>query len=58
MEKGEWDLTKVDEDKLRITSDFGFGQMNRPGARARVALSGHCCGIFRDGFHEYSFVYR
>lgn len=52
MEKGGWDLSKVDlealkESKLAMT----FGQMNEPpGARARVALSGLTLAeYYRDG---------
>ena len=42
MEKGEWDLSKVDYDALaKSQCTMVFGQMNEPpGARARVALSG------------------
>ncbi len=42
MEKGSWDLSKVDETKLKESKlAMVFGQMNEPpGARARVALSG------------------
>jgi len=42
MEKGSWDLSKVDEKKLKESKlAMVFGQMNEPpGARARVALSG------------------
>ena len=42
MEKGEWDLSKVDKDALaKSQCTMVFGQMNEPpGARARVALSG------------------
>ncbi|HOO42660.1 MAG TPA: F0F1 ATP synthase subunit beta [Bacteroidales bacterium] len=42
MEKGEWDLTKVDYDELaKSQATLVFGQMNEPpGARASVALSG------------------
>ena len=52
MEKGEWDLSKVDQeslDKSQVT--MVFGQMNEPpGARARVALSGLTVAeSFRDG---------
>lgn len=52
MEKGGWDLTKVDKDKLKDSkATFVFGQMNEPpGARARVALSGLTLAeYFRDG---------
>lgn len=52
MEKGGWDLSKVDHQALaesKIT--LVFGQMNEPpGARARVALSGLTVAeYFRDG---------
>ncbi len=42
MEKGSWDLSKVDPEKLKHSKlAMVFGQMNEPpGARARVALSG------------------
>jgi F-type H+-transporting ATPase subunit beta len=42
MEKGSWDLSKVDSEKLKKSKlAMVFGQMNEPpGARARVALSG------------------
>ncbi|WP_346861891.1 F0F1 ATP synthase subunit beta [uncultured Draconibacterium sp.] len=42
MEKGGWDLSKVDNEKLKNSKlAMVFGQMNEPpGARARVALSG------------------
>ncbi|MEE1346758.1 MAG: F0F1 ATP synthase subunit beta, partial [Bacteroidales bacterium] len=42
MEKGEWDLSKVDHEELaKSQCTMVFGQMNEPpGARARVALSG------------------
>uniref|UniRef100_UPI003216F853 F0F1 ATP synthase subunit beta n=1 Tax=uncultured Draconibacterium sp. TaxID=1573823 RepID=UPI003216F853 len=42
MEKGGWDLSKVDKEKLKESKlAMVFGQMNEPpGARARVALSG------------------
>ena len=51
MEAGEWDLSKVDEDKLKESqATLVFGQMNEPpGARARVALSGLTVAeYFRD----------
>ena len=51
MEKGEWDLTKVDVEKIRESNiALVFGQMNEPpGARARVALSGLTIAeYFRD----------
>ena len=42
MEKGSWDLSKVDPEKIKHSKlAMVFGQMNEPpGARARVALSG------------------
>ena len=52
MEKGDWDVTKVDEKELaKSQATFVFGQMNEPpGARARVALSGLTIAeYFRDG---------
>ncbi len=52
MEKGGWDLTKVDKKKLADSkATFVFGQMNEPpGARARVALSGLTLAeYYRDG---------
>ncbi len=51
MEKGEWDLDKVDKDALKNSNiSLVFGQMNEPpGARARVALSGLTVAeYFRD----------
>jgi F-type H+-transporting ATPase subunit beta len=52
MEKGGWDLSKVDREKLKDSkATFVFGQMNEPpGARARVALSGLTLAeYYRDG---------
>ncbi len=52
MEKGGWDLSKVDMAELeKSQATFIFGQMNEPpGARARVALSGLTVAeYFRDG---------
>jgi F-type H+-transporting ATPase subunit beta len=42
MEEGNWDISKVDKEKLKKSKlAMVFGQMNEPpGARARVALSG------------------
>ncbi len=42
IEEGNWDLSKVDQEKLKDSKlAMVFGQMNEPpGARARVALSG------------------
>ena len=55
MEKGGWDLSKVDKSSLKKSkATFVFGQMNEPpGARARVALSGLTIAeYFRDGSGE------
>jgi len=55
MEKGGWDLSKVDMATLTDSkATFIFGQMNEPpGARARVALSGLTIAeYFRDGDGE------
>lgn len=55
MEKGGWDLSKVDMKKLAESqATLVFGQMNEPpGARARVALSGLTVAeYFRDGTEE------
>lgn len=52
MEKGGWDLSKVDHEELiKSQATLVFGQMNEPpGARARVALSGLTMAeYFRDG---------
>ncbi len=52
MEKGDWDLSKVQESELpKSRATLVFGQMNEPpGARARVALSGLTMAeSFRDG---------
>ncbi|MBN3036587.1 MAG: F0F1 ATP synthase subunit beta [Bacteroidales bacterium] len=52
MEKGGWDLSKVDRRELNHSqATLTFGQMNEPpGARARVALSGLTIAeYFRDG---------
>ncbi|MGZ3861993.1 MAG: F0F1 ATP synthase subunit beta [Bacteroidia bacterium] len=52
MEKGGWDLSKVDLKALEDSkAALVFGQMNEPpGARARVALSGLTMAeYFRDG---------
>lgn len=52
MEKGDWDLDKVDMEELsKSQATLVFGQMNEPpGARARVALSGLTMAeYFRDG---------
>ncbi|MBE0639862.1 MAG: F0F1 ATP synthase subunit beta [Bacteroidales bacterium] len=55
MEKGGWDLSKVDYNELQKSqATLVFGQMNEPpGARARVALSGlSLAEYFRDGDDE------
>lgn len=52
MEKGEWDLSKVDMEALKKSyATLIFGQMNEsPGARMRVALTGLTAAeYFRDG---------
>jgi F-type H+-transporting ATPase subunit beta len=52
MEKGGWDLSKVDPEELaKSQATLVFGQMNEPpGARARVALSGLTVAeYYRDG---------
>jgi F-type H+-transporting ATPase subunit beta len=52
LEKGNWDLSKVDNEKLKNSKlAMVFGQMNEPpGARARVALSGLAVAeSLRDG---------
>ncbi|MDD5571704.1 MAG: F0F1 ATP synthase subunit beta, partial [Bacteroidales bacterium] len=52
MEKGGWDLSKVDKKELlNSQATLVFGQMNEPpGARARVGLSGLTVAeYFRDG---------
>ncbi|MBN1769013.1 MAG: F0F1 ATP synthase subunit beta [Prolixibacteraceae bacterium] len=52
MAKGNWDLSKIDEEKLKKSKlALIFGQMNEPpGARARVALSGlSVAESLRDG---------
>ncbi len=52
MEKGDWDISKVDTKKLEESQlTMVFGQMNEPpGARARVALSALAVAeYFRDG---------
>jgi len=52
MEKGGWDLSKVDKEELANSqATLVFGQMNEPpGARARVALSGLTVAEhYRDG---------
>ncbi|MBE0648067.1 MAG: F0F1 ATP synthase subunit beta, partial [Bacteroidales bacterium] len=55
MEKGGWDLSKVNHEELmKSQATLVFGQMNEPpGARARVALSGLTLAeYFRDGDEE------
>jgi F-type H+-transporting ATPase subunit beta len=57
MEKGGWDLSKVDRaELLQSQATLVFGQMNEPpGARARVALSGLTLAeYFRDGEEDSS----
>ena len=52
MEKGGWDLSKVDsKEMINSQASLVFGQMNEsPGARARVALSGLTLAeYYRDG---------
>lgn len=52
MERGEWNLSKVDNEALKKSyAALVFGQMNEsPGARARVALTGLTAAeYFRDG---------
>ncbi|ROT47655.1 F0F1 ATP synthase subunit beta [Candidatus Cardinium hertigii] len=51
MEQGDWDLSKVDYEALKMSqATLVFGQMNEPpGARARVALTGlSIAEYFRD----------
>lgn len=51
MQRGEWDLSKVDHKALQASqATLVFGQMNEsPGARARVALTGlSIAEYFRD----------
>ena len=51
MERGEWDLSKVDYDEVKKSqATLVYGQMNEPpGARASVALSGlSIAESFRD----------
>ena len=55
MEKGDWDLSKVDYNELEKSQvSLIFGQMNEPpGARASVALSGLTVAeSFRDAGSE------
>jgi len=55
MEEGNWDLSKVDKEKIKESQvSMVFGQMNEPpGARARVALSAlSVAEKFRDGDGE------
>lgn len=52
MEKGEWDLSKVDYNEIsKSQATLVYGQMNEPpGARSSVALSGLTVAeSFRDG---------
>ena len=51
MEKGEWDVSKIDREALKKShATLVFGQMNEsPGARARVVLTGLTAAeYFRD----------
>lgn len=55
MERGEWDLSKVDYDEIaKSQATLVYGQMNEPpGARASVALSGlSIAESFRDSGAE------
>ncbi len=55
MERGEWDLSKIDYDEVaKSQATLVYGQMNEPpGARASVALSGlSIAESFRDGGGE------
>lgn len=55
MEKGQWDLSKVDYEEMKKSQvSLIFGQMNEPpGARASVALSGLTVAeSFRDAGSE------
>ncbi len=55
MERGEWDLSKVDYDEMQKSqATLVYGQMNEPpGARASVALSGLTVAeSFRDSGGE------
>ena len=55
MEKGEWDLSKIDKEELKKSQvTLVFGQMNEPpGARSSVALSGLTVAeSFRDSAQE------
>lgn len=55
MEKGEWDLSKIDKEELKKSQvTLVFGQMNEPpGARSSVALSGLTVAeSFRDAQGE------
>jgi F-type H+-transporting ATPase subunit beta len=55
MEKGHWDLSKIDYDELKKSqATLIFGQMNEPpGARASVALAGLTMAeSFRDENNE------
>lgn len=55
MEKGSWDLNKIDKEELaKSQCTMVFGQMNEPpGSRARVALSGLTVAeYYRDGDSE------
>ncbi|NLD22907.1 MAG: F0F1 ATP synthase subunit beta, partial [Bacteroidales bacterium] len=57
MDRGEWDLSKIDYEKLKESqTTLVFGQMNEPpGARASVALTGLAVAeSFRDAGGEGS----
>ena len=58
MERGEWDLTKIDRDELaKSQATLIFGQMNEPpGARSNVALTGLAVAeYFRDQGNDILF---
>ena len=58
LERGEWDLTKIDRDELaRSQATLIFGQMNEPpGARSNVALTGLAVAeYFRDQGNDILF---
>ena len=58
LERGEWDLTKIDRDELaKSHATLIFGQMNEPpGARSNVALTGLAVAeYFRDQGNDILF---
>ena len=58
LERGEWDLTKIDRDELaKSQATLIFGQMNEPpGARSNVALTGLAVAeYFRDQGNDILF---